>query len=489
MQMLGYGRGHGVIMDSKYRIVNSVQAGGGMAGSDMHEFNVINGGETALMTIYQPRQYDMSPWNLKKGMGWIMDCIFQEVNVTTSEVLWEWHSVDHVSPHVSYVGPAETEVSGDGFSKETAWDYFHINSIDKNADGDYLISSRHTSCLYKINGTDGEIIWRLQGADSTFKLTNFNFSMQHDARWISDNTTHTILSLFDNASDGFSETATDSTGMIISIDHTLKTATLTHDRAAYTAPRSQMPDGLVSTSQGNMQILPNTNIFTGWGNWAFVSEHTADGTPIFWARFATTGKMNYRAFRANWTGHPTDAPALWAYSQNATAPTATYVSWNGATEVRSWNFYAGPSRQGPWTRFANGVTKTGFETVYSHSGFAGAFIMAEALDSRRRGMRNSTVTENFVPGADLAVSCGPLLCEAVGFYGDAPPPPPPPPPPEVHEEPVEEVEEVKEEVEEEEMAHEESHDPLWLEGEGKSWIFWPWLVVIVLITIAVAVLR
>lgn len=65
-QQKGYCRGHGVIMDNQYRIVRSVQPGGGMASSDMHEFMPINDGKTALMTVYQQRQFDMTPWNIMK---------------------------------------------------------------------------------------------------------------------------------------------------------------------------------------------------------------------------------------------------------------------------------------------------------------------------------------------------------------------------------------------------------------------------------------
>lgn len=36
------------------------------------------------------------------------------------------------------------------------WDYFHINSVDKDSAGNYLISGKHVSALYKISSTDEE---------------------------------------------------------------------------------------------------------------------------------------------------------------------------------------------------------------------------------------------------------------------------------------------------------------------------------------------
>ena len=112
-----------------------------------------------------------------------MNGIFQELDVETGELLFEWRSLDHnlTSPMTSYIGPGSTDTSGDGQSPATPWDYFHINTVDKNRDGDYLVSARHTLAVYKLSGKDGRILWTLQGADSTFRLDGFNFSSQHDA--------------------------------------------------------------------------------------------------------------------------------------------------------------------------------------------------------------------------------------------------------------------------------------------------------------------
>ena len=123
-QELGYARGHGLIMDNSYSIVKSVQTGGGIAAADQHEFNTNpSEGKTALMTIYHPIQYDLTAYNIMGGQGWILQCYFQEVDVDTSEVLFQWGSLDYVQPSASYVLPNTTDVSGDGTTKDTAWDY------------------------------------------------------------------------------------------------------------------------------------------------------------------------------------------------------------------------------------------------------------------------------------------------------------------------------------------------------------------------------
>ena len=53
-----------------------------------------------------------------------MKGVFQEVNTVTSEVVFEWHySLEFVDPSATFVLPNTTDVSGDGLTQDTAWDY------------------------------------------------------------------------------------------------------------------------------------------------------------------------------------------------------------------------------------------------------------------------------------------------------------------------------------------------------------------------------
>lgn len=70
--------------------------------------------------------------------------------------------------------PINPGQAGSGYNSFDAWDYFHINSVDKDADGKYLISARDACAIHKINETDGEIIWvsfRSLASDSDNQLT------------------------------------------------------------------------------------------------------------------------------------------------------------------------------------------------------------------------------------------------------------------------------------------------------------------------------
>lgn len=312
--------------------------------------------------------------------------MFQEVDVSSGEVIFEWHSSDHVDLSASYVLPGESEVSGNGTSATSGWDYFHINSIAKSSTGDYLISARHTSALYYINASDGSILWELSygSPNSTFSFTTqFNFTFQHHARFLSENDTRTIISLFDNASNDFNETATQSSGMVISLDLEAKTATLI-DRTY--AP---IPGGILAGSQGNYQVLDNGGTFIGWGSVPAVSETNAAGDPVLYATFGSY-VYNYRAYTYNWTGRPSDNPALVtpAQPENATNPLLAYFSWNGATEVTQWRLWGSVNNETGFQEL-DIVDKQGFETSWSSGNYT-PFIFVEALSSEQESLGNSS---------------------------------------------------------------------------------------------------
>ena len=311
----GHGQGDGLILDDTYAIDSTGLEASQASVLDLHELKVENNA-TALATVYQALPYDLQPYGLQTGQGWVTTGIFREIDIASGNVLFEWSSIDHVDLSLSYVGLG-TEGGNNGTSNLTAWDYFHINSADKTPEGDYIISSRHTSCIYKISQVDGSIIWRLGGMMSSFALQNFNFSSQHDARFLSETSDTTTISLFDNASDGFRNSSGMSSGMVVVLNTTDMTASLT---GQYTAPGS----GLSSTSQGNMQLLANGNFLIGWGEQPYISEHEPDNSLVFFANLGDV--VNYRAFKFNWTGSPQELAALFASAQTSECATSLYAS-------------------------------------------------------------------------------------------------------------------------------------------------------------------
>lgn len=239
--------------------------------------------------------------------------------------------------------PINPGQAGSGYNSSDAWDYFHINSVDKNAAGDYLVSARDACAVHKINGTSGDIIWRLGGkrSDFAFSSKKAEFCFQHHARWLrSEGDDVEVISLYDNSAHGTEHngghevhTAPTSSGKILR----LNTASWTAELVQGYYP----PDGLLSKSQGSTQVLPNGNVLVGWGSEGAVTEFSPGGEPIFHA-YMDSGALgvaveNYRAFRYNWTGVPNEEPAIVGLAGDA--GTTIYVSWNGDTETKVWRFF------------------------------------------------------------------------------------------------------------------------------------------------------
>ena len=398
-------------MNKNYRVVRTVEATGAATQIDMHEFRLIDGGERAIVTIYQPRQYDLGAFGLGPGLGWIHDSLFQEIDVETGELLFEWRALDHIAPNFSYTCIDCTDTSGDGMTRDTPWDFFHINSVDKNADGDYLISARHVGAVYKISGATGRVIWQLNGANPTFKNVNLHFSSQHHALFFKENMTHTLISLFDNASNTFNTTNQESRGMLININHVDRTASKLHE---WRAPEE---GGILSGSQGNMQILPGKSAFIGWGDHPYFSEHLPSGEAVMYGKIAqpASNVMMYRCNKYVWTGEPLSTPSLWTYSRTGSgdANMVFYVSWNGATEVRYWNFYTADSAAGPW-QLIGSIKKTGFETEFTLTGSMG-WAYAEALDLNRKSLKRgkSSIVKTFIPSKSIVVGCNDYGCDDI----------------------------------------------------------------------------
>ena len=337
----GYGLGEYVILDSSYHEIRRVRAGNGYQG-DHHEF-LITPEDTALITIFNPVPADLSSVG-GPADGEVLDGVVQEIDLETEEVIFEWHSLQHVGLDESYrKPPKDSRWPFDFLHTGKPFDYFHINSIDVDHDSNLLISARWTFTIYKIDRRSGEVLWRLGGKNSDFQLgPGTKTRYQHDARRQPDGT----ISVFDNGGVNIDK---QSYGLVL--DTSDMSATLVRD---YTHP-----DKWRAASQGNMQVLPNGNVFIGWGSESVFSEFGRDGELLFDARFPPLVE-SYRAFRFPWSGEPTDDPALAAESGSDEKLTL-YASWNGATEVASWQVLVGPN-PGRLERVGTGVPREGFET-------------------------------------------------------------------------------------------------------------------------------
>jgi Arylsulfotransferase (ASST) len=363
----GVGQGGYVIADSTYRTIARVNAVNGYSG-DLHDMTITPQG-TALLLIYNPVIVDARSAG-GSAQQRVLEPVIQEIDIPTGTLLFEWHGLGSIPLSQSYQPVPKTAAD--------TFDYVHPNSVALDQDGNLLLSGRQTWTVYKIDRLSGALDWRLGG-----KLDNFTMpkrdepAWQHDARRNPDGT----LSIFDNGAAGATVTHK-SRGLVLSIDEQATTAALVHEYPA--------PPKLQSTSQGSIRPMANGDWFVGWGDQPEFTEFANDGTIVFDVHFPSSSAgtiSSYRALKYPWTGHPTDLPAVAAQRGTGAAMTV-YASWNGATEVASWNVLAGPDRTHLET--VTSGPKHGFETAI-HATSNEPYVAVQALDANGAVLATSPV--------------------------------------------------------------------------------------------------
>jgi Arylsulfotransferase (ASST) len=371
---LGFGQGEDVVMNSRYQTVARIAGGNGLK-ADLHEFQIVPHG-IGYITAYNPVRCDLTS---VKGSprGAIVDTAIQMIDMRTGLVRWEWHSLDHV-------GASESEVEAPAGG--TPWDYFHLNSIDPEPDGNLLISARSTWAGYQLRGGSGEILWRLGGNKSSFKMgPGTEMAWQHDGRLLPNGD----VSFFDDGSNP--PIHRQSRALRIALDFKAREA---HLASVYT----HRDPPLLAASQGNMQPLADGNTLVGYGGVPAISEYAKDGSLLFDAHQPFDMSF-YRAFRFPWSGRPLSPPAILASLNNTSEETIVHASWNGATGVRSWRVLAGKANAALAAQTT--IPADGFESSTTlpqkH-----AYVAVQALDSAGRVLGTSPTARVISYASSLA---------------------------------------------------------------------------------------
>lgn len=355
---LGHGHGEFVIAGADYREIARVRSVAYEL-PDHHEFKLTDRG-TALMIVYVERGADLRAVGGERE-DTIVDSRIQEIDVATGRLVWEWRSADNVPVTEGVTAP----------KPDKPHDYFHANSIEVDRDGDLIVSARNTHAIYKIDRPSGRIVWRLGGRKSDFRMgPGTRFAFQHDARRQPDGT----LSLFDNQATP--PQAEQSRGLLLRLDRRARTARLVR--------QWRHPERLRPGAEGNLQMLPNGNVFASWGPEERVSEFSREGRLLFDLALPA-GADTYQAFRFPWRGRPAEPPAV-AARRDGTLLTA-WASWNGATQVRRWRVLAGPA-PGRLRPIGRPVRRTGFETTLRARTDA-RFVAVRAVARDGRALRAS----------------------------------------------------------------------------------------------------
>jgi outer membrane protein assembly factor BamB len=276
------------IYNDRYRQIAEVRAGNGYL-TDFHEF-LITPWNTALILADTFGTANLTSMGGPADQK-VFDGIVQEIDIRTGKVLFQWNSADHVPYRDSH-----EPLPG---SAAMPWDWFHINAVHLDTDGNLLINSRYTWTTYKVNRDTGKIIWELGGKQSTFKLAAAPgqvldsageiFAFQHDPEAIGNGE----YTFFDDESDGSATLLPHSRVVTVELDLATRVATLVKS--------VDQPEGLVAPAEGNAQTTRNGDLFVGWGELPYISEFSPSGRLLFNAQLPA-GVSTYRAYRLPW--HP-----------------------------------------------------------------------------------------------------------------------------------------------------------------------------------------
>jgi len=358
---LGFGQGEDVVLDSGYRAIAKVPGGNGLQ-ADLHDFQIASH-DVSYTTAFNPIRCDLSSVQGARD-GVILDTSVQEIDMRTGLVRWEWHSLDHVAA-------SESETTTP--TKPTPWDWFHINSIDVQPGGNIFISARSTWAGYQIEAGSGNILWRLGGLKSSFKLgRGVETAWQHDGRILPDGT----VTFFDDGSNP--PIHSQSRGLRIALDFKTHTARLV---SSYTHPDPP----LLAPSQGNMQTLPDGSALVGYGGVPAISQFSTSGSLLLDAHLPYDMSF-YRAYRFPWSGRPATPPAALASLNDTSEETIVHMSWNGATGVTSWRVLAGKQPNALQTQTT--IPADGFESSTTLPKRY-AYAAVQALDSAGRVLGTS----------------------------------------------------------------------------------------------------
>jgi outer membrane protein assembly factor BamB len=281
----GPGGGTDEIYNDRYQPMATVRAADGYM-TDFHEF-LITPWNTALILADQLATADLSSIGGPSDQQ-VIDGVVQEIDVKTGRVLFQWNSADHV-PY------RDSQVPRPG-SASMLWDWFHINAVHLDTDGNLLIDARNTWTTYKVNIHTGQIIWELGGKQSSFTLKagpgqvldhdGEIFAWQHDPEALGGGE----YTWFDDESGG--NLLGSSRAVTVRLDLQTHVATLIKS--------DNQPEGLVAGVMGNAQTTRNGDLFVGWGNLPYISEFSPSGKLLFNAGLPA-GIATYRAYRLPWT--------------------------------------------------------------------------------------------------------------------------------------------------------------------------------------------
>ena len=139
------------IYNDRYQQIATVRAGNGDA-TNFHEF-LITPWNTALILADTVTTANLTSMG-GPGDQRVIDGLVQEVDIGTGRVLFQWDSAAHVPYADSYV-PRPS-------SPSMPWDWFHINAVHLDTDGNLLVDSRNTWTYISEFSSSGKLLFNAE---------------------------------------------------------------------------------------------------------------------------------------------------------------------------------------------------------------------------------------------------------------------------------------------------------------------------------------
>lgn len=327
--------------------------------ADLHE-SFVTDRNTLLVTAYNVTETDLTSVGGPSN-GWVLDCLFFELNPKNGDILFRWSALEHVP-----VSETKVSFAGEGgFTQSDPFDWFHINSV-VNIGNHFLVNSRHVWTTYLIT-PKGDIDWTLQGdtgGDFGTLPSNGKFAWQHNPRPHNITDTSIIISYFNNFNTAFDNGNHSSNGLVLQL-------ALPPNKSSPPVVLeilSDPDDPIYSESQGSTTLLPDGASIVGYGQIPVLKEFRHDYSSgrdvVLWTgRFGFDNIVqSYRGIKARWQGFPTTSPDL-VVESNGIGCYVGYVSWNGATNVETWVVYEG--RAADRLPHVRRIGYEGFETQFT----------------------------------------------------------------------------------------------------------------------------
>jgi EmrB/QacA subfamily drug resistance transporter len=349
-----------VIVNQHYQTVATLK---GVDGWIPTLHSLVISGHDAWVTVNKNLPMNLSTYGGSVN-GVITDSAVQEYDLRTNRLLRTWDALQHIPLADSYANPP---VNG------YPWDVYHVNSISLAGPSTLLVSMRNTWAAYRINVSTGKVEWTLGGRHSTFTFgPGAAFEWQHDVTMRSASR----VTLFDDNCCQIT-----GAGTYLAPNGPSRAMTLRLDQARHTAElvSEYRHNSDAAAYMGNAELLPNGNMFVGWGSKPYFSEYSKSGELLL-DGVLPGPDLSYRANQVRrWTGLPLYPPSG-AARQHGKA-TTVYASWNGATRVTAWRVLAGQAA-GSLTALATSPA-SGFETAIP-VGPGYRMFRLQALDGKGR---------------------------------------------------------------------------------------------------------